>query len=72
MIYKEKNKRADHIIKDILEFCAHNNFPKQFCSDNRPEIKNLKMQEVCVKNGITYIYGIPYNPHTNGAFERFH
>ena len=34
IIYKEKNKRAEPIIKHILEFCAHNNFPKQFCSDN--------------------------------------
>ena len=72
MIYKANDKKADNLIKDILEFCANNSFPKEFCSDNGPEFKNSKLNEICEKEGITYIHGIPYNPHSQGIVERFH
>ena len=60
------------MIKDILDFCANNSFPKEFCSDNGPEFKNSKLNEICEKEGITYIHGIPYNPHSQVTVERFH
>lgn len=72
MIYKANDKKPDNLIKDILEFCANNSFPKEFCSDNGPEFKNSKLNEICEKEGITYIHGIPYNPHSQGTVERFH
>ena len=28
MIYKANDKKPDNLIKDILEFCANNSFPK--------------------------------------------
>ena len=30
------------------------------------------MNEFCIKEGIKYIHGIPYNPHSQGTIERFH
>ena len=60
------------MIKDILEFCDNISFPKEFCSDNGPEFKNSKLNDICEKEGITYIHGIPYNPHSQGTVERFH
>ena len=39
MIYKANDKKADNLIKDILEFCVNNSFPKEFCSDNGPNFK---------------------------------
>ena len=72
MIYAENNKKADNLIKHILEFCMYNGFPKEFYSDNGPEFKNSKFSELCVKEGITYIHGIPYIRHSQGTVERFH
>ena len=60
------------MIKVILEFCANNSFPKEFCSDNGLEFKNSKLNDICEKEGITYMHGIPYNPHSQGKVERFH
>ena len=51
-----------------MELGANNSFPKEF--DNGPEFKNSKLNEICEKEGITYIHGIPYNPHC--TVERFH
>ena len=64
MIYKEKDKKANNILKDIIEFCVNTNFPQEFVADNGPEFKNNKINEFCIKEGIRYIHGIPYNPHT--------
>ena len=72
MIYGVNNKKSENLIKNILEFCANNSFPKEFCSDNGPEFKNSKLNEICEKEGITYIHGIPYNHHSQGTVERFH
>ena len=72
MIYKIKDKKADSLITHILEYCANNSFPKEFCSDNGPEFKNSKFDEICQREGITFIHGIPYNPHSQGTVERFH
>ena len=72
MIYKIKDKKADSLITHILEYCAKNSFPKEFCSDNCPEFKNSKFDEICQREGITFIHGIPYNPHSQGTVERFH
>ena len=72
MIYKANDKKSENLIKDIFEFCANNSFPKEFCSNNGPEFKNSKLNEICEKEGITYIQGIPYNPHSHGTVERFH
>lgn len=40
MIYGLNTKDADSILKLILEFCIHLNFPNKFISDNVPEFKN--------------------------------
>ena len=62
MIYKEKDKKADNILKDIIEFCVNNNFPQEFVADNGPEFKNNNINEFCIKEGIRYIHGIPIIP----------
>jgi len=72
MIYKLNDKKSDAIIQYISEFCANNTFPEEFCSDNGPEFKNSKLNDICEKEGITFILGIPYNPHSQGTVERFH
>ena len=71
MIYKLNDKKSDAIIQYISEFCANNTFPEEFCSDNGPEFKNSKLNDICEKEGITFILGIPYNPHSQGTVERF-
>ena len=72
MIYKLNDKKSVKIIQYILEFFANNTFPKEFCSDNGPEFKNSKLNDICEREGITFIHGIPYNPHSQGTVERFH
>ena len=62
MIYKENDKKADNILKDIIEFCVNNNFPQEFVADNGPEFKNNNINEFCIKEGIRYIHGIPIIP----------
>ena len=72
MIYKHNSKTSENILKDIIEFCIYNGFPKEFVSDNGPEFKNSKMNDFCIREGIRYIHGVPYNPHAQGTIERFH
>lgn len=57
MIYKNNDKKSDNIITNILEFCASNTFPKEFVSDNGPEFKNAKTEELCERGGITLFTG---------------
>ena len=59
------------MIKDILEFCDNISFPKEFCSDNGPEFKNSKLNEICEKEGINYIKEFLII-HIHKAVERFH
>ena len=72
MIYNLNDKKSDTIIQYILEFCANNTFPKEFCSGYGPEFKNSKLNDICIKKVITFIHDIPYNPHSQGTVERFH
>ena len=72
MIYKHSAKKAENLLHDIIEYCLHNGFPREFVSDNGPEFKNKTMNEFCIREGIGYIHGIPYNPHAQGTIERFH
>ena len=72
MIYKLNLKKSENILKDIIEFCIYNGFPKEFVSDNGPEFKNSKMNDFCIREGIRYIHGVPYNPHAQGTIEQFH
>ena len=72
MIYKQNDKKLVNIIPNILEFCANNSFPEEFVSDNGPEFKNARLKEICEKENIVFIHGIPYNPHTQGTLEKFH
>ena len=65
-------KKADVIIQYIIEFCLHNNFPKEFGSDNGAEFKNTILKEFCSKHDITFVQGVPYNPHAQGTIKRFH
>ena len=49
MSYPENEKKADNIIKDILDFCTYRGFPKEFWSDNGPEFNNSKINEIWKK-----------------------
>ena len=49
MIYKLNDKKSDAIIQYISEFC----------SDNGPEFKNSKLNDICEKEGITFIHIFP-------------
>ena len=35
-------------------------------------VQNLKIIQLCEREGITYINGVPYNPHVQGTVEIFH
>ena len=59
MIYKLNDKKSVKIIQYILEFFANNTFPEEFCSDNGPEFKNSKLNDICEKEGITFIHIFP-------------
>ena len=49
MIYRGNNKKPEILIKDMLEFCVNNSFPKEFCSGNSLEFKNSKLNEIYEK-----------------------
>lgn len=72
MIYGLNTKDAETILKFILNFCIHLNFPNKLIQDNGPEFKNSKLNEFCDKNDVYFIHGVPYNPHIQGNIERFH
>ena len=71
MIYPENDKKAENLVKDLIKFCTYNCFPKEFCSNKRPEFKKPKITEICEREGIIFIHGIPYNPHKQGIVEPF-
>lgn len=71
MIYGLKSKNADEILNHIIEFCLYLIFLKKFIPDNGPEFKNSKINFFCKKNNISFIHGVPYNPHTQGTIERY-
>ena len=71
MIYKEDNKKAENLLKDILEFCINNNFPKEFCSENGPEFKNSKFKDLGEKK-VSFIYMLFLIFPIYRAVERFH
>ena len=56
MIQRSNDKKLENLIKDILEFYVINSIPKEFCSDNGPEFKNSKLNEICKKEGMTYVH----------------
>ena len=72
MIYQRKSKESKNLLCDFIEFCINNGYPKEFVSDNGPEFNNNYMNEFCIKKGIKYMYGIPYNPHSKDTIEIFH
>ena len=72
MIYGHNSKQSDNILKDIIEYCLNNGFPKEFFSNNGPEFRNSKTNEFYIIYNIQYIHGIPYNPYSHGTIEKFH
>ena len=60
IIYGLNTKKSDIILNYIIEYCLLTYFPKEFCSDNGPEFKNINMNNFCINNNISYIKGIPY------------
>ena len=67
MIYKHNSKGSKYLLRDIIELCINNGYPKEFVSDNCIEFKNNYMNEYCIKEDIKYIHGISYNPHSQGT-----
>ena len=72
MVYGSNKKKADVIMQYIIEFCLHNNFPREFRSDNGAEFKSCILKEFYSKHDITFVHKAPYNPNTQGTIERFH
>jgi transposase InsO family protein len=66
MIYGVNDKKAKTLLPLIIEHCIQTNFPQEFAADNGPEFKNTKLDDFCIKNKISYIHGIPYNPNSQG------
>ena len=62
MVYGINDKKSETVLNLIIEYCVHTNFPNKFAADNGPEFKNSKFDDFCIKNNISYIHGIPYNP----------
>ena len=48
MVYGINTKKADMILQYIIEFCLHNDFPREFGSDNGAEFKNSIVNEFCL------------------------
>ena len=71
MIYGLNNKSAGLITSYIIDFCTNHNIPKEFSSDNGREFNNKLLDEYCNVNNIKFIHGMPFNPHSQGAIERF-
>jgi transposase InsO family protein len=61
--------RNHKIMNKILEPLFEKYKPKYLQSDN--EFKSFGLEKLCEKYNVKQIYSSSYNPHTNGAIERF-
>ena len=61
--------RNHKIMNKILEPLFEKYKPKIIQSDN--EFKSFNLDKLCEKYNVKQIYSSSYNPHTNGAIERF-
>ena len=72
MIYRVNSKNAEILLNHIEDFCINHKYPQEFISDNGAEFKNKLFEDFWLLNHIKFIPGSPYNPHSQGAIERFH
>ena len=71
MIYGLNRKDANVICSYIINFCSHNDIPKEFFSDNGKEFQKKILDEYCTINNIKFCYGMLFNLHSQGSIERF-
>ena len=49
-----------------------NGLPRYLISDNCREFKNKLIIDFCEQNGVRFVHGLPYRPHSQGVVERVH
>jgi len=52
MVNGINSKNAEIVLQYIIEFCLHNNFPKEIGLNNDSELKNILITDFCEKNMI--------------------
>ena len=70
--YLINNKKALNILFCIEDFVKIYGKPLSFGSDNGREFKNKLINDYMKENGINFIHGLPYKPHSQGVVERIH
>ena len=70
--YLINNKKAVNILFCIEDFVKIYGKPISFGSDNGLEFKNKIIIDYMKINGINFIHGLPYKPHSQGVVERLH
>ena len=66
------NKTALSIITCVKDFFEIYGKPKSIGSDNGREFKNKILTDYFQENGIKFIHGLPYKPHSQGVCEIVH
>ena len=68
--YLLNTKEKFEIFTHIRNFIELYGKPKYLVTDNGSEFKNHLLKDYCDKNGIKFIHGLPYRPHSQGVVER--
>ena len=67
-----ENKEANTIFENLKTALECNGFPEELGSDNGKEFKNKILESYLNEKNVTFVHGLPYNPHSQGVVERFH
>ena len=70
--YAIKDKSAKTIANLLSKTFKKFGKPEQILSDNGSEFINKNVTNLLKKEGISFIHGKPYNPHSQGTVERVH
>ena len=68
-----RSKRAETVARalELHVLATIPRTPDAVMSDNGPEFRSSKFNELLQRYGIRHEYSVPYAPNTNGAIERF-
>ena len=71
-VYPMRNKTSQEVGKYLNRDVNMFGRPKVLVMDNGGEFKNLYIQSLCNKLGITQAFSMPYHPQGNAVTERVH
>ena len=63
IIYPLQNKEAKNIIP-YIDFCLHNNIPKEFALAKATEFKNIFFDNYFSLKNIKFIHEVTFNPYS--------